>query len=267
MKSASAAIAAGKPEPKGSPKRALRVAQKIVKDIERRGAAVGDKLPPEQEMIVRYGVARATLREALRFLELQGVISLRPGPGGGPVVQEPHPNDFASTIALLLQFFGTSFRSLIEVRQAVSPTMAALAAERATAEEIHELGLSLARLRAIAGRPVEYAEENRRFHDLLAWASGNPLIGIMISSLHSITSSSDINIDFTVEEQDYQLKAYGRILKAIAGRNPEQASAELSRFIDRSGKYLELQRPELMSKLVHWQDADGRSVARARRKS
>ena len=59
--------------PKGSGKRALSVARQIVEDIEQQGAAVGDRLLPEQEMLLRYGVARATLREALRFLELQGI--------------------------------------------------------------------------------------------------------------------------------------------------------------------------------------------------
>ncbi len=50
--------------------------------------------------------------------------------------------------------------------------------------------MSLANLQALSGRPVEHAEENRRFHDLLAWASGNPLIGFMISSLHNITRNA-----------------------------------------------------------------------------
>ena len=77
-------------------KRALLVAHQIVDEIGRSDLDVGDKLLPEQEMLIRYGVARATLREALRFLELQGVIHLKPGPGGGPVVREPKADNFAS---------------------------------------------------------------------------------------------------------------------------------------------------------------------------
>ena len=154
--------------PKGSGKRALTVARRIVEDIEQQGAEIGDRLLPEQEMLVRYGVARATLREALRFLELQGIIFLRPGPGGGPIVQEPRPKDFASTMALLLQFLGTTFRSLIEVRQAMGPTMASLAAERASDEDIDKLNTSLAKLKTLSVSCNSYQEENRRFHDLLA---------------------------------------------------------------------------------------------------
>mgnify|MGYP003634474944 CR=1 FL=1 len=58
-------------------KRALLVAHQIVDEIGRSDLDVGDKLLPEQEMLIRYGVARATLREALRFLELQGVMPLK----------------------------------------------------------------------------------------------------------------------------------------------------------------------------------------------
>ena len=252
--------------PKGSGKRALTVARQIVEDIEQQGAEVGDRLLPEQEMLVRYGVARATLREALRFLELQGIIFLRPGPGGGPVVQEPRPKDFASTMALLLQFLGTTFRSLIEVRQAVGPTMAALAAERASDEDIDKLNTSLATLKTLSVSCDSYAEENRRFHDVLAWASGNPLIGFLIGSLHNITNASEVGIIYTEGERDYQIKAYGRLLKAIEDRNPDLAFTEMSRFISRSDKYLEARYPDIMSKIVRWQDADDLSVPRVPRR-
>ncbi|MDR5727790.1 MAG: FCD domain-containing protein [Terriglobia bacterium] len=251
-----------KREAPGTRKRALGVAQKIVEDIERRGTDVGAKLPPEQEMLQRYGVARATLREALRFLELQGVIFLRPGPGGGPIVQEPRPSDFASTMALLLQFLGATFKTLLELREAVEPRMVSLAAEHATDEDIGKLKASLAKLRSLAGRTAHYAEENRRFHDLLAWASGNPLIGFIVTALHNITSASDIRIEYTGVEREYQLKTYASIVRAIEERDHETAFSRMTRFISRSSKYMEAHYPEVTSKTVRWRDADGVSVPR-----
>src|SRR5215213_11372004 len=85
-------------------KMALIVAQRIVRDIERQGLGPGDKLPPERMMMETYEAGRGTLRESLRFLELQGVISLKPGPGGGPVVQQPDATTLATSLTLLLQF-------------------------------------------------------------------------------------------------------------------------------------------------------------------
>jgi GntR family transcriptional repressor for pyruvate dehydrogenase complex len=65
-----------------APKTAMIVARRIVRDIDRLSLGPGDKLPPERVMLEEYQVGRGTLRESLRFLELQGIISLKPGPGG-----------------------------------------------------------------------------------------------------------------------------------------------------------------------------------------
>ena len=236
-------------------KRALDVARRIVNEIGQGDFRRGDMLPPEQEMLSRYGVARATLREALRFLELQGVIRLKPGPGGGPLVCDPMPESFASTMALILQFLGAHYRALIEVRQALGPSTAARAAERATAGQISQMAASLDRLEKLKSDSPEYVEEHRRFHDLLAVSTGNPLIAFLTVSLHQITNASALGITYTPNEREYQLKAYQRILSAIRERNPELASAEMFRFMNRSDAYLEQRYPELMSKQISWGDA------------
>src|SRR3546814_8515607 len=70
-------------------KRALTLAQDIVRDIEAGAHVAGDRLAREDEMLARYDVARATLREALRFLELQGVIHLQLGRCGGQIGRAP----------------------------------------------------------------------------------------------------------------------------------------------------------------------------------
>ena len=93
-------------------KRALSLAQSIVRDIEAGRHNPGDRLPREDEMLARYEVARATLREALRFLELQGVIHLQLGRGGGPVVARPQTGDFASSLSLILHFMEADLRGL-----------------------------------------------------------------------------------------------------------------------------------------------------------
>ena len=69
-----------------------------VQDISERGLAAGDMLASEAEMQAQYGVARASLREALRILEVHGIITLRPGSNGGPVVCEVGPTEFGRTV-------------------------------------------------------------------------------------------------------------------------------------------------------------------------
>ncbi|MGK2871198.1 MAG: FadR/GntR family transcriptional regulator [Alphaproteobacteria bacterium] len=235
-------------------KMAIRVAQGIVREIANKHLLPGAKLPPEHEMVERYGVARATLREALRFLELQGVLSIKPGPGGGPVVDEPHTRNLASTLALMLQFLDTPFRSLIELRQVISPGMAAMAARNARHDDLERLKECIAKLRSCVGDNSAYQDENRKFHDLVAWASGNPAIGLLVSSVHMMTNSSGITLTYSEREQRYQIETYESLYQAIAARDPERAGKEMEEFIGRSDAYLEKRHSELMRKRIVWED-------------
>ena len=122
-------MASGRPKP---PKAAVLVAQQVVDEIVSNGLEPGDMLPREKEMIAEYEVGRATLREALRLLELEGALSIRPGPHGGPMVARPTARHLASTFALLLQLTGGKFRSIVDCRILIEPVAAAAAARHAT---------------------------------------------------------------------------------------------------------------------------------------
>lgn len=235
-------------------KMAIRVAQGIVSEIANKHLLPGAKLPPEHEMVERYGVARATLREALRFLELQGVLSIKPGPGGGPVVGEPHTRNLASTLALMLQFLDAPFRSLIELRQVISPGMAAMAARNARHDDLERLRECIANLRNNTGNLKIYVDENRKFHDLIAWASGNPAIGLLVTSVHMITNSSGIEMNYSEREQRYHIETYENLYQAIASRDSNRAQKVMEDFIGRSDAYLEKRHPALMRKRIVWED-------------
>src|SRR5207248_1815276 len=81
------------------------------------------------------GVGRTTLREALRLLETRGVLTIRAGPKGGPVVRRPSAEDFGDALALILQFEGASLSDVIEARNALEPMLARLAAPRIDADQ------------------------------------------------------------------------------------------------------------------------------------
>jgi GntR family transcriptional repressor for pyruvate dehydrogenase complex len=76
--------ASGHRMPHRSRKLAEIVAHELVAEIAKQGLTPGRVLPPEADMVRSFGVGRATIREALRLLEVQGLIAMRPGPGGGP---------------------------------------------------------------------------------------------------------------------------------------------------------------------------------------
>ncbi|MBU1756233.1 MAG: FCD domain-containing protein [Alphaproteobacteria bacterium] len=232
-------------------KRALSLAQHIVRDIEAGAHIAGDRLPREDEMLARYDVARATLREALRFLELQGVIHLQLGRGGGPVVARPQTGDFANSLSLILHFMEADLRGLLELREAIAPDVAAYAAQRATTGDLSALADCLKELeRNVEGNRFE--ELNRRFHDLLGWASGNPLFGLLTSAMHLLTREFSHSLGYSAQERAVQLRFLRRVLEAVRTGDSEAARNSMARLVSGSAAYLAERSPELVSQKVRW---------------
>jgi len=233
-------------------KAATALAKSIAREIHRRGLQPGDKLLGEQRMVERYGVARGSLREALRYLELQGVLRIKSGPGGGPVIETPNGRHFASTLALMLQFVGARFRALIETRWVVEPGIAALAAERATPADLDALHQCLAAMRGALADGVRFQEENRRFHDLLAFASGNPVVRFLLPALHWISAGA--GIEYSPEERARIVRAMKQILTAIEARASQQAYEATREFFAMSLAYLDATYPDVMARPLRWDD-------------
>ena len=232
-------------------KRALTLAQDIVRDIEAGAHVAGDRLAREDEMLARYDVARATLREALRFLELQGVIHLQLGRRGGPVVARPQTGDFANNLSLILQFMEADLRGLLELREAIAPNVAAYAAKRATAGDLSALADCLKELERNEASS-QFEELNRRFHDMLGWASGNPLFGLLTSALHMLTREFSLSLGYSAQERAVQLRFLRRVLEAVRKGDAEGARQAMARLVAGSTSYLAERSPELVSQKVKW---------------
>ena len=109
---------------------ANRIARQIVSDIVVNEKQPGEPLAPESAMLESFGVSRASLREALRILETQGLITIKPGPGGGPFVADVDSGDFGRMATLFFQIKRVTLGAVVEARLAIEPMMARLAAVR-----------------------------------------------------------------------------------------------------------------------------------------
>jgi GntR family transcriptional repressor for pyruvate dehydrogenase complex len=230
----------------------MLVAQRIVRDVVRGGLKPGDLLPPERTMLEKYETGRGTLREALRLLEFQGVIALKPGPRGGPVLLDPDASHLASTVILLMQLKEAPFRTIVEVRSAMEPMISSLAATRISDESLKDLGLTIDQMRDNLGDQHIFLDANKRFHDIIAWSSGNALFGYIVDSLLGIMDGTVIGIDYPSPRRAAILKAHENIYEAIKDRDETASEALMRKHINEYVRYAERKFPEVLGQVIQW---------------
>lgn len=233
-------------------KTAVLVAKKIVTDIQARGNVVGDRLPPERLMLDHYKIGRGTLRESLRFLELQGVIMLKPGPGGGPVVQDPDGSSIATALTLLLQFENAPFRTISEARAGLEPMMAQLAATRMNDQQLAELAHSVQHMGDNIDDESIFLETNRQFHRVIAHGSGNKMFGYLVDSLLGMLDGSAIGFDYPQHRRVAVYEAHSNLYDAISARDATASSAAMNEHIASYARYAERKFPDLLDAPVSW---------------
>jgi DNA-binding FadR family transcriptional regulator len=229
---------------------ATRVAQNIVNDIRERGLRPGAKLEPEHIMVEKQGVARGTLREALRFLEFQGALRIKAGPGGGPIVNIPGVDHLTSALSLQMQFANATFQSVLDARKAIYPVLVAEAAENATHQDIAALRESLSRLLDAVENSDTATQEARNFYELVASASKNLVLGFLVNALHRMSENS--NVQYDPERWRASIQQSEKVLHAIERGDAESARTISTRALEAASRYLEKNEPELLSQPVSW---------------
>lgn len=234
-------------------RKAIRVARKLVTQIRRRRLRPGAKLDAEHRMVEELGVARGTVREALRFLELQGALRIKAGPGGGPVVSTPGAEHLASVLSLHLQFAGATFESVVRARRSIYPVLAAEAAESASEADVAALQECIARLREGLRDADFFVEEARRFMSLLGTASSNPVLGLLVDALHRMSEGSGV---WDESQRRSAVRSYERTVAAIERGDPEEARATIARSLAAAARYRERNAPDELKQPVAWIDGD-----------
>jgi GntR family transcriptional repressor for pyruvate dehydrogenase complex len=225
------------------------VARDILRMISTRGIPVGAILPSEAEMLAEYGVSRGSLREALRILEVHGVIAMKAGPKGGPVVLEADAAVFGKTAMLYFETNGATFADLADARLYLEPMIARLAAERRTDEQV----LQLADL-ASSFAPChshESVEESIDFHNLVAQLSGNRVLALLANSFSAIIAPYERTM---LSDEVYAsiVKIHKRIASAIIDGDGDAAEAAMRRHMTKTVEDFRTRHPALVDEVVRW---------------
>ncbi len=153
--------------------------------------AAGDRLPPEDELTVQFGIARTTLREALRVLESQGLIAIRRGRGGGPVVTHPDLAPAATALAVSLQLQRTTVGDLDAARRLIEPQIARQLAITHSSDDIAALNSVIDEAAAAAENddPVGFGSCAAAVHETLMERSGNNTMATISMLLHEMVQA------------------------------------------------------------------------------
>jgi GntR family transcriptional repressor for pyruvate dehydrogenase complex len=227
------------------------VARQIVRNIVDDELNAGSPLDSEAVMLERFGVSRASLREALRILETQGLISIKPGPGGGPSVADVDSRDFARTATLFFQVLRVRFREVVEARLIIEPVMAALAAARHDPDLEGEL-MDIVRRGDEADDEREWLAESDAFHSMVLSMSGNPLLNLVGKALKHIYTDRVAGLTFPGRERKHVRDVHGKIAEAIVRGNAKVAEDLMREHMGEYARNIEKRHPGLMDEIVDW---------------
>jgi len=208
------------------------LARTIAHEIVLAGWPVGHVLGNEGELMVRYGISRSVLREALRILEAWTVIGVRRGVGGGAVVAAIDPDRAMYAIGLHVEYF----RGTLADVEAVRRPLELLALDRVCSATSGKARLELdqqAQAERRLSAPVR-ASDLQAFHVLLARLSGNPVLGLYLqgalrlSRFHSRFPELRSTVSGVVETV---IEAHGRIAQAVVEGDPVRAHREMSAYL------------------------------------
>jgi GntR family transcriptional repressor for pyruvate dehydrogenase complex len=192
---------------------------------------VGDKLPTERELAERFATSRASVREALRTLEPEGLIRVKKGAEGGIFIADIDHRPAAKSFQTLLQLRKVSISEIAEVRLIFEPQAARLAAERAKPAELHEMEEEIRKMGAAIESKNLPSFYDLRFHLLIARAARNPILELLAESMLGVAARTITDIHPTRDTLRHVLKRHRRILEAVRTRDPEAACKAMSEHI------------------------------------
>lgn len=200
----------------------------------------GQKLPSERDMAESLGVSRASVREALTALEAIGILDIRPGEG--TFVRETSVSATFAPLAMVLEMEQNPGGQLMEVRRVLETEMAALAAQRATEEDLKNIKTNLNHMKT-AQTISQSVEADLRFHFTIAEATHNTILLRIMNTVADLMHNA-----FRVQREELFadkgteiICEHEAIYNAIRDRNSEAAKSKMLQHIDNIQAGIEFQ--------------------------
>lgn len=228
-----------------------RVAVRIVRDIVARGLQSGDRLPLEAAMLEEYGVSRASLREALRLLEVQGLIVIKPGPRGGPVAGTVDPSHLAHTATLYFHLGAYTYRELFEAQVRLEPVCAELAARHEDRFQVRKTMEPFLAPNGIRG-PRAYRDSYIRFHDGVYALAGNGVLTLLARAVTHVVTNHVVATMEPVELRPAIVGEHRALAEAIIAGRSAVAYRLMEHHFAQQLAYYERNWPSRFDEIIEW---------------
>jgi GntR family transcriptional regulator, transcriptional repressor for pyruvate dehydrogenase complex len=226
-----------------------RVAVDIVRDIVAQGLQSGSRLPLEAAMARQYNVSRASLREALRLLEVQGLIRLKPGPGGGPVVGTVEPANLARTASLYFRLGGATYGDLMRTQVLVEPLCAQLAAQHPDRRAAMAPFLDGS---TDVGDERQYRRLTLDFHRVVWTLAANPVLTLLTQAVTHLVADHVVATMDPVELRHDIVAEHALLARTIAAGRADKAAALMAEHFQAQLDYYVEHWPARLDDLIEW---------------
>jgi len=235
-----------------APKASETTAAAIVSDIVSEGLEVGDRLPPESVMMSRYSVSRESLREALRLLEVQGLITLKRGPGGGPLVSALNAGYLARTATMYFHLSGATYDELFETWQILEPPLSAKVARLGDKELKRRVFGPFVGYDPSAHERDEIFADLNNFHAVIADLSGNHVLTLLSQAVTHVVVSHVLELHDPVTAGAELAHSHTDIANAIISGHASKAAGLMEGHIRELTETYRQHFPERMKETIAW---------------
>lgn len=214
-----------------------QVAEQLRTMIAEKQYLPGEKLPTESSLASLFGVSRITVREAVRRLDIMGIVEVRQG--AGTFVRRITPNAYIKTLLPMLSMDNNSLKDIFEIRQVIECKSAELAALHATADDLAQIRKALAKMPAAArsGKLRHYNELDVQFHYAVAKCTHNQIL-ITIQELLSDLVEGSISMGLTpLNALEHSVIFHRKIYEAIQKGDSTSAAGLMNAHIEGGVNY------------------------------
>ena len=221
-----------------APRTSEVVAQSIRDQIANGELVPGDRFPAEDDLMRVFGIARTTLREALRVLESEGLVEVVRGRMGGPRVTRPNVDHLAKSFAMLLQLDGVKPADVYAARQVIEPELVRSIARGGDPAVIAELNEAVEAAASVVDDGAAFGRAATVVHETIAEHGGNATLATFSRLLHEVVAGFYLRTGGSAPFEDRQraVRSFRKLVRLVEAGDVDGAEAHWRRQMAYTGQ-------------------------------